>query len=749
MSDVNAREDGARKRRRLPLSCRTCKARKLKCDRELPCTRCVKSYRANSCVYDSRAVSTHPDNDYRHDRVSSGQGQGIETPRSLEHPNTALPNRPNQAPLQEYPGYDAQQRRITELESQVLDLQNSLTRKEYSSFTAGSGDSASKVLPHVRGSWSAFPEQDHQRAERVLLRGRDFKTKYYGSSHPSSVLRQFTELSRFMKDIVSRYPIIERVEDDLESMKKHILNRQITTKIDGTFLLALLPVRSIVDQIIETYLANFETTYRVLHVPSFRISYAEFWADPQASPEDSVVIILLLMSIAHCLPHGKESVFESSSSARRNEVIDWIQLCEEWSRQQTQKRLTLATFQIQILLFMAKRMNTIKKKRTWTVAGYLLRFTMAAGLHRDPSVIQKQTSAFDKEMRRRIWATVLELELQACLDRGMPASLEEGHWDCPPPANLHDEDLDPLAEELPPSLPTDRYTASSFLHLAYRSIQLRVYLTSLQSKIGDSLPYDQVLLLDERIMQSLSEIPNWQESDRNPITSLSSVLPQAMLKIQLHQYLPLIHRPFAHAGHPRYFYSQAAHLNSGFCVLEDFVAIQRSGNFSLALMREDVIRAALNVCHDIVQSSRQHKQAPSTSSTIRFQSYLHLLREATDILETKVLCLGQGTRTHFLMCATYALVQTVIAPENVMEYQQVAADRTIKLHYRMLAQQKHTSSIGVQGAPSNSSASIEALLNPQEEPFTMPEPVDGTTFLLDAITDTDFFGFNMDGFWDL
>ncbi|KAH8422895.1 fungal specific transcription factor domain-containing protein [Aspergillus melleus] len=66
------------------------------------------------------------------------------------------------------------------------------------------------------------------------------------------------------------------------------------------------------------------------------------------------------------------------------------------------------------------------------------------GLHRDPSLC-KSMSPYWAEIRRRLWATTLELDLQAALSLGTPVSISQSEYDCRPPSKFDDEDLQPNA----------------------------------------------------------------------------------------------------------------------------------------------------------------------------------------------------------------------------------------------------------------------------------------------------------------
>ncbi|KAM0257087.1 hypothetical protein ACHAQJ_004551 [Trichoderma viride] len=63
------------------------------------------------------------------------------------------------------------------------------------------------------------------------------------------------------------------------------------------------------------------------------------------------------------------------------------------------------------------------------------------GLHRDPTAIDPDMPATEVEVRRRLWATMLELSLQLCLDHELPAPISPESYDCAPPSDFADEHM--------------------------------------------------------------------------------------------------------------------------------------------------------------------------------------------------------------------------------------------------------------------------------------------------------------------
>jgi hypothetical protein len=96
----------------------------------------------------------------------------------------------------------------------------------------------------------------------------------------------------------------------------------------------------------------------------------------------------------------------------------WTRACEAWLKRQSNKRRTLATLQVRCLRILALATASIKAKGYYQEVQALLALMRAGGLHRDPSIFGTRCSIFEGEMRRRLWATAMELELQSAVDRG-------------------------------------------------------------------------------------------------------------------------------------------------------------------------------------------------------------------------------------------------------------------------------------------------------------------------------------------
>lgn len=407
-----------------------------------------------------------------------------------------------------------------------------------------------------------------------------------------------------MKDMIVQHQGLAPAQRELKNTKIKGPGQEDGLPINDKALINLLPQKKIADQLVQIYVDNLETTYRVLHLPSFWEEYAKFWGAPREGRPTFAALLLLILATTYCVKERDSSMFRGDSSVGRETAIMWIRTCDSWLQSQSQKHTSMTVFQIHCLSFIAKQMNSIKRKRTWTSAGSLMRLAISNGLHRDAHIVNlrhatpsfKKVSAFDQEMRKRIWNTISELDLQAAFDRGMPAMLRDLIEDCGSPLNIDDEEFDPSAEQLPGPKPVSQYTRSSFQHLSRSSWSLRLELVSVINGPQPQMAYEDVLLYDKKIMQYLDEIPQW--------TDQASLVSRVLLQLQLQVLLLFLHRPYAReeARSSRYDYSAIMHLRSAMNILDLHHQLTSTGNNCLCLFRNDVFSAALSVCYNFSAS---------------------------------------------------------------------------------------------------------------------------------------------------
>ncbi|QIW99436.1 hypothetical protein AMS68_004954 [Peltaster fructicola] len=558
-STADLGEGPERKRRRKVLSCWDCRRRKLQCDRALPaCGRCTKAGKAGNCLYIDDA---------------GGETSTITATSTRTEPSDHRADINTQL--------DSKDRRIRELEI-------ALAQSERSHAMVALREHRFPLTPESTMGNNNVAATAMDR-ESMVLRGRGFKTKYFGSTHPGAIMGFIPSLSSITKDAFEKYPALGQMRSDIHALEERIGDDDAAvSQTRDQDLQSLMPPKIDADELVHLYVDTFENIYHMLHLPTFWKAYEEMWTGTAVTSPHFIAIVLLMMACVSCLSSQPQR-YVAQSSTSRNRALHWIRHCEDWISRQSQKHVTAADFQIRCLLWLGRQTSARRIKRAWTDAGSVLRFCMSAGLHRNPDLLQKETSALDKELRRRIWATAVDFELQASFDRGMVSAPWLLQSDSPGPANLQDEDF--ASSRKPTPRPLHDFTPSSYLAQANDSLMLRSTLNAVLNNIRQSLTFDEVKHYTEEIEAHIANIPAW--------TDRRSDVPKALLSLRLQQYLLVLHDRHLRQANTstECNFSKAVVLETALKIVETHKMLVAKGSLALTLYCLDPLRIAVSTAH--------------------------------------------------------------------------------------------------------------------------------------------------------
>jgi hypothetical protein len=422
-----------------------------------------------------------------------------------------------------------------------------------------------------------------------------------------------------MVESISRDTTLAQVQRSLKSLqlqwKQARSNLLPLGEIDVQRLVSLLPDKTTTDRLVQVYWETFETIYRVLHRPDFWTDYYALWENPLAASADFLVTVLLVVATVSCVspvsPQEPMSYIGDSSTLRER-AIALVEISESWLERQSQKNLSLARWQCRCLALLARISNTIKKKQTWNVAGNLLRQAMSAGFHRDPSLLGTPMRKIDQEMRRRLWATIMELELQVSIERGMPSMLTNVTWDTTNVLDVLDEELDETGEERLSQPPWSPQSTASFLHSSRASLSLRLSLAAAINDTNSPLTHDEVLKHDEQLISHLQKL---NSTSKEHGTNTRYTLSETVLDLQLRQFLLLLHTPFAveQRQSSRASTSRLACLNAASTVIESSSKLSKTDYNFISLTRTDFFRSAFVICQ-VIEAMRGLQRKKSTGN---------------------------------------------------------------------------------------------------------------------------------------
>ncbi|KAI6597145.1 hypothetical protein MCOR06_002187 [Pyricularia oryzae] len=576
-----------RKRRRPALACDECRRRKVKCDRAVPCTNCVRHQCADVCSYHA----SHVPRRRVPDLTPPADPESVWPPRAVEDLQT-----PAATSGSSNPGVDgrspssALDANVTSLNERIRELEERLSRGQASAGPDGSA---------------------HDAAQRTINRGAPkgilAKTRYFGVSH-------------WMHSAVA-LPLIIEVMHSKEEQGETLYSRLSANKRLGRRIKsARMPVsanhkfsqsrrapcsRDLCDQLVDNYFRTFETVYRILHVPKFRREYAKYWEDPTAVRDVFLIQLQLVLAIGACL---HDDIF-----SLRHQATEWLYDAQHWITMPTptfKARLSLDAMQSMCLLHIARETTGVGADLTWISAGELLRNAIFMGLHRDPDKLSKMPT-YRAEIRRRLWGTILEMALQASIDSGGPASISLSDFDTKLPSNFDDVQLDDTegepALEPPQPMPADHFTQTSVQIALHKSFPTRLAIAQYLNDFRSNGNYSTTLRLNTEMTaacRTLSMIlrafrsRDSRDSPGSATNQHPSEFQILMTELITHRYFLALHMPWQTAlqRDPSHYFSRKVSVETAMMLHRSCCSdgVSEDGRAAESAARADFVR--LSIC---------------------------------------------------------------------------------------------------------------------------------------------------------
>ncbi|QSS60956.1 C6 transcription factor [Histoplasma capsulatum] len=726
-------ESSHRKRRRRTIACAPCRNRKVKCDFGYPaCNRCMKGPGPEACMYESPVHALQ----HQQQQQQQQQQQEQQRQRQFSHPPAPAPvsaaasassafwhPRPPEAnwPNAHAPAVAASEEqqsddvRVRELRLIIQSLIQQQSNSPFNNAAPLSTKPDQHPHPHPHpypGSTAAGPADASARDDlsvqaepwgrdapnRHRFDGNEGRTRFWGCSNGSKLSFELEGLSSFMKDLkatASLRALHQEIRKVGYNKQQKPLSGELAT--DSLFLKSLLPVRPVVENLVNCYFSYVGKMHPILHRPSFRAQLNDLWAEKVDIPCHFIVQLLLVMASVWSVNTPSPLTASGTKILSHTVATEWIRWSEAWLFHANIKRPNLVVLQVRCLLIMAKEANYTQKNQAWSSAGTLVKLAMSAGCHREPPP-ETKISAFNREMRRRIWATILELDLQASLDRGMPPTMQQSDYDCSPPLNIDDEDLCENITVSPEEKPTTTMTDCSFQVALMQSMGLRLRICALVNAPRISLSSNDLSLLEEEINRSLSDIPDWQDNTTpNPPEASHSFMTQKQQKLL---WRTLLESNLRRCQLSLYTYSvlgglkgsinchtTQARLEVAVVILcQQQLLIDNIGKLAWCALADVTFHAAFTICHHLHASDCGFTSAivrqviPSITDIL-----ISLVQKTLSWLEEKFLVLEKGMREYYFLCVSITLVKTKLWPESASTFQQQAADRLRIMSYNLFA----------------------------------------------------------------
>lgn len=181
----------------------------------------------------------------------------------------------------------------------------------------------------------------------------------------------------------------------------------------------------------------------------------------------------------------------------------------------------------------------------WLVQGIIVQIALSLGFHRDPSSFPK-LSPFTGEMRRRIWAVIVQMDLRLSSQMALPRLLKLQESDTMEPRNLLDTDFSPEIVELPPSRPETEVTPVLYSLARSRIDRMNGLVSDLINNTQEP-PYSKVMSLDSQLQNSMDSLPptfRWKPLAKSFMEPPQIVMHRVLLQLALQRQIVWLHRKY-------------------------------------------------------------------------------------------------------------------------------------------------------------------------------------------------------------
>ncbi|KAK4244302.1 hypothetical protein C7999DRAFT_17424 [Corynascus novoguineensis] len=551
--------DGGRRREKRQLSCNLCRRRnqaadhcpvRLRCDRQQPCSNC--SSRGMTCTY-------------------------------VEHPATIM-GVSKQAAIHE---------RIIQLERLVMSLipgsgsnptpKDAETPDDFGPVlrSLNSNDSSLFGGATLTPAETAAPTEERAkpmdaRSECGSMRIDHSEQSYVGGDHWAAILESIVDI----KEHIEREERRSCNQDDcgnVDSAQGH--DPSMVSRPTHALLLYGCPLPAVQSEVLsalppksasDRYVSRYFNRLDLVHC-----CYEAFWTNPSEAP---IIWVGLLFSMI-CLALQAS---DTSDTAHGDPEHRFLQI--DLYREKTVQCLLMGEYTrggayiletlIHYIYIEMNLQGGDAGKDTWSLLALEVNLAMQMGYHRDPSHFPAITP-LQGEVRRRLWATVLQGDVLVSVQMGMPRMISDWKCDTAEPRNLSDADIDHDTPELPQPRPETEFTPALGIIARRRIFQALGAVADLAAKV-QPCNYAEVMKVDGVLHDAIANIPPLLRP--KPMTSSVTDAPDVIMSRLFIQSLfykgqLMLHRRFLHAASVSedsddFIYSRTACLTASLGALE-------------------------------------------------------------------------------------------------------------------------------------------------------------------------------------
>ncbi|KAJ5692259.1 hypothetical protein N7462_001682 [Penicillium macrosclerotiorum] len=384
-----------------PFSCVVCHKRKVKCDRNQPCSNCTKG--SVNCIYEPPPPPRRRKR--KCDMVSRASQEREKSPQQTKR------NRSLEGPT-------------------------------------------AKNLPSIGpGLAGSEPERSGSGPGMMIMReGNSIYLDEFVNSIPKMCKAKTDSGSNLWTSVSLELPDATEILDDEPDEGEDDASQDNTN--DSIMLLNTSTKESLIEfhpnplqifRLWQTFLDNVNPLTKILHAPTIQQQILEAMGDLSRVGKDLEALMFSIYCISLVSLHATD-VEKSFGESKKNFLFRLRRGARLALRNASFLR-TSSTMVLQAFMLYLLSLRGFSDPHTiWTLSGTAVRIAQRIGIHRDGSGYG--LSVFETEMRRRIWVQLMILDATSAQSCGMAAGPLPINADTKPPMNVNDSDLDPRMTEL-------------------------------------------------------------------------------------------------------------------------------------------------------------------------------------------------------------------------------------------------------------------------------------------------------------
>lgn len=297
--------------------------------------------------------------------------------------------------------------------------------------------------------------------------------------------------------------------------------------------------------------------------------YERFWQDPNEAPFTWIGVLFSIMCLSTQYQQFMEDQADPETAVRVRLYRERTIHCLVLGQYTRGGDYVLET----LINYLASEMFLSKDTEIgiWLVQGMLVQLALSRGYHRDPQNFSN-LSPFEGEMRRRVWAIIVQMDLRLSSQMALPRLLKLQQSDTLEPRNLLDTDFDEDTVELPPSRPETEVTPVLY-SLARTKIDKMNGLVSDLINDTQEHPYTEIMELDCKVQEAEASLPpifRWQPLSQSFMALPQIVMHRVLLQLAIQRLTIWLHRKYLSPTYAQahYKYSRNACVQAAIKILE-------------------------------------------------------------------------------------------------------------------------------------------------------------------------------------